>query len=81
MKVKLLIATAALLVGCTGPQITTTTLTDESLSVCVAGFVEDSPGKGTLDLFYASDYAPDLQSIPGVSIKVAEQITSDLGVC
>lgn len=83
MKVKLLIATAALLVGCTGPQqITTSTLTDEKPDgMCVAGYVENSPGKGTLDIFYASDYAPDIQSIEGVSIEVAEEITAALGLC
>lgn len=82
MKVKLLIATAALLVGCTGPQITTSTLTDEKPDgMCVAGYVENSPGKGTLDIFYASDYAPDIQSIEGVSIEVAEEITAALGIC
>ena len=82
MKVKLLIATAALLVGCTGPQITTSTLTDEKPDgMCVAGYVETSPGKGTLDIYYPSDYAPDIQSIEDVSIEVAEEITAELGVC
>ena len=83
MKVKLLIAIAALLVGCTGPQqITTSTLTDEKPDdMCVAGYVENSPGKGTIDIFYASDYAPDIQSIEGVSIEVAEEITAALGIC
>ena len=70
------------LVACTGPELTTTTITDEKPDgMCVAGFVENSPGKGTLDLFYASKYAPDLQSIEGVSIEVAEEITQQLGVC
>ena len=83
MKVKLLIATAALLVGCTGPQeITTTTLTDEKPDgMCVAGYVENSPGKGTLDIFFESDYAPDIQSIEDVSVEVAEEITAELGLC
>ena len=70
------------LVACAGPQMTTTTLTDEKPDrMCVAGFVEDSPGKGTLDIFYASNYAPDVQSIEGVSIEVAEEITNQLGRC
>ena len=87
MKVKLiiaalLIASAALFAGCSKPQLTTTTITDEKPDgMCVAGFVEDSPGKGTLDILYTSDYAPDIQTIPGVSIEVAEAITSELGVC
>ena len=70
------------LVACAGPQMTTTTITDEKPDgMCVAGFVEDSPGKGTLDLFYPSNYAPDVQSIEGVSIEVAEEITNQLGRC
>ena len=74
--------TAITLAACAGPNITSNTLTDEKPDdMCVAGFVEDSPGKGTLDIFYANNYSPDIQSIPGVSIEVAEAITSELGVC
>lgn len=48
---------------------------------CIAGFVEDTPGKGTLDMYYPSRFAEDVQSISNVSIKVAQEITKNLGVC
>ena len=48
---------------------------------CIAGFVEDTPGKGTLDMYYPSRFSEEIQSIPGVSIKVAQEITDSLGVC
>ena len=74
--------TAITLAACAGPNITSNTLTDEKPDgMCVAGFVETSPGKGTLDIFFASEYAPDVQSIEGVSIEVAEELTQELGVC
>lgn len=48
---------------------------------CVAGFVEDAPGEGTLDMYYPSRFAENIQSITNVPIKVAQEITDDLGVC
>ena len=63
-----------ILASCAGPKITTTTITDENpYGSCVAGFVEDSPGKGTLDILFPSDFTPDVQSIKDVSIEVAEE--------
>ena len=49
--------------------------------MCVAGYVETSPGKGTLDIFYVSDYAPDIQNILNVSVKVAKEVTETIGTC
>ena len=54
---------------------------DELPSGCVAGYVEDTPGKGTLDLFFPSDVSPEIQSIPFVSIEVAQEVTRQIGVC
>ena len=53
----------------------------KKLAACVAGFVETSPGKGTLDIFFPSDFSPDVQSIEDVSIEVAEKVTNDIGRC
>ena len=70
------------LVACAGPKLTTTTITDENpYGSCVAGFVEDSPGKGTLDILFPSDFTSDIQSIKEVSIEVAEEVTRQLGRC
>ena len=57
------------------------TIDDQPDGMCVAGFVEDSPGKGTLDIFFVSNYAPALQSITDVSVETANEITDQLGVC
>ena len=48
---------------------------------CIAGFVEDAPGVGTLDFFFPSEFTEDIQSVSEVSVKVAEEITKSIGVC
>ena len=48
---------------------------------CVAGYVEDTPGKGTLDILFPTDFAPDVTSIKDVSIEVAQKVTEQLGTC
>ena len=68
------------LASCAAPEITTTAITDENRG-CVAGFVETSPGKGTIDILFPSDFAPDVQSIKDVSIEVAEEVTRQIGRC
>ena len=55
--------------------------TRQRYEMCVAGYVETSPGKGTLDIFYVSDYAPDIQNIVNVSVKVAKEVTEMIGTC
>ena len=70
-----------LLVACTPTNPEAENGSEKSSGMCVAGFVEDSPGKGTLDIYFPTEYALDVQSIEGVSIKVAEDITAELGVC
>ena len=54
---------------------------EKSSGSCVAGFVETSPGKGTLDIYFPSDFAPDVQSIENVSIEVAEEVSIQIGAC
>ena len=76
-----LLCGAFLLTSCGSDKLTTTTPTDEPRTMCVAGYVEDSPGKGTLDIFAPTEYSPKVQSIPEVSVTVAEEITAELGLC
>ena len=69
-----------LLTACT-PKTTNEESPSEKTGGCVAGFVETSPGKGTLDIFFPSDFSPNVQSIEDVSIEVAEEVTKDIGRC
>ena len=75
-----LLCGAFFLASCT-PENTSVESSLEKIGGCVAGFVETSPGKGTLDIFFPSDFSPDVQSIEGVSIEVAEEVTQDIGRC
>ena len=77
-----LLAGAFLLASCSvNDDFASSTIDDKPNGMCVAGFVEDSPGKGTIDIFYSTNYAPDLQSIPNVSVETAQEVTEALGVC
>ena len=71
------------LTACSSPKPpTTTTATDDAPRYpCIAGFVEDAPGVGTLDFFFPSEFTEDIQSVSEVSVKVAEEITKSIGVC
>ena len=75
-----LLCGAFFLASCT-PKDTSVESPSEKTGGCVAGFVETSPGKGTLDIFFPSDFSPDVQSIEDVSIEVAEEVTKDIGRC
>ena len=68
--------------ACSSPKETATT-TDEPKAhdMCIAGFVEDAPGVGTIDIFFPAKHSPDVQSISEVSVKVAKELTDELGVC
>ena len=75
---------AILLVSCTPKSITDVVsleISDEPSESCVAGYVETSPGKGTLDIFFPSAFSPNIQSIENVSIETAQEVTEQLGVC
>ena len=67
--------------ACSTSNITTTSIDDAPRNSCVAGYVEDSPGYGTLDIYADTEFSPKVQSISDVSVKVAKEITDDLGVC
>ena len=69
-----------LLTACS-PTITGSGITDERTDSCVAGYVEDTPGKGTLDILFPTEFAPDVTSIKDVSIEVAQKVTEQLGTC
>ena len=45
---------------------------------CVAGYVEDTPGKGTIDIYTETI---GIESISNISIKIAEEITQSIGNC
>ena len=79
-----LLSGAFLLASCT-PKINTdvasSVISDEPFEACVAGYVETSPGKGTLDIYFPTDFSPNIQSFEGVRIKVATEITEELGTC
>ena len=82
--IALLFSGAFLLASCTpksNTDITSSGISDERTDSCVAGYVEDTPGKGTLDILFPTDFAPDVQSIKDVSIEVAQEVTKQLGTC
>ena len=76
-----LLCGAFLLASCTPKNLNSENTLQNSGESCVAGYVETSPGKGTLDIYFPSDVAPDVQSIPDVSIEVAEEVSKQIGVC
>ena len=41
-----------------------------TLDMCIAGLVETSPGKGTVDIWTDTEFSPKIQSIQGVSIPL-----------
>jgi len=77
----LLICGAFFLASCTPRNTSGENSSTKSSESCVAGFVETSPGKGTLDIYFPTDFAPDVQSIPDVSVTVAEEVSNQIGVC
>ena len=76
----LLFGGAFLLASCTS-SITGSGIINERTDSCVAGYVEDTPGKGTLDILFPTEFAPDVTSIKDVSIEVAQKVTEQLGTC
>ena len=70
-----------LLVSCTPKETVVETTSEKSSGMCVAGFVEDTPGAGTLDIYFPSEFSPDVQSIEGVSIEIAREIAVEIGAC
>ena len=58
------------LVSCgTKPEVTKHT-TKPTHYMCIAGLVETSPGKGTVDIWTDTEFSPKIQSIPGVSLPL-----------
>lgn len=76
-----LLCGAFLLASCTPENTSVETASEKTSEACVAGYVETSPGKGTLDIYFPSGFSPDVQSIPDVSVKVAEEVSNQIGVC
>ena len=72
----------AILVVLTSPNVNddfaTNFIDDSTNTSCVAGYVEDTPGKGTLDVYTETI---GIESISGVTIKIAEEITQSIGNC
>lgn len=75
------LTTLALLASCTPKNLNSDITLQNSGESCVAGYVETSPGKGTIDIYFPSNVAPDVQSIPDVSIEVAQEVTQQIGAC
>ena len=55
------------LVSCSKPKVTEV---KPENSMCIAGMVETSPGIGTIDIYFDTEFSPKIQSIPGVSIDL-----------
>ena len=55
------------LVSCSKPKVTEV---KPKNSMCIAGMVETSPGIGTIDIYFDTEFSPKIQSIPGVSIDL-----------
>lgn len=46
-------------------------------SMCIAGFVETSPGVGTVDIYAPTKWSPQIQSISGVGVSVIPELELD----
>ena len=58
------------LVSCgTKPKVTEIT-TEPTHYMCIAGLVETSPGKGTVDIWTDTEFSPKIQTIPDVSLPL-----------
>ena len=80
MKYAIALIATCLLASCSNQTATTPDITDHQV-MCVAGFVEDRPGYGTLDVYIDTTYMDKTQSITGVSVDVVDGITNVLGSC
>ena len=45
--------------------------------MCIAGFVETSPGVGTIDIYAPTKWSPQVQSIPDVGTSVIPELELD----
>ena len=73
------IATLVLLTSCkVNDRFATSVIDDSANTSCVAGYVEDTPGKGTLDIYTETI---GIESISNVSIEVADDISNSIGTC
>ena len=73
-----LLAGAFLITSCTPTKPEAEYDSKKSGDICVAGFVEDTPGKGTLDIYTKTI---GIESISNVSIEIAKDIAANLGAC
>ena len=73
-----LLVGAFLITSCTPTKSETEYDSKKSGDICVAGFVEDTPGKGTIDIYTKTI---GIESISNVSIEIAKDIATNLGVC
>jgi hypothetical protein len=80
MKYAIALIATCLLASCSN-QTTESTATTSNSDFCVAGYVEDEPGAGTLDIYFDTEFADKVQSITGVSVEVADEVTNFLGRC
>ena len=46
-------------------------------TMCIAGFVETSPGVGTIDIYAPTKWSPQVQSIPDVGVSVIPELELD----
>tara|TARA_R110002012_G_scaffold222330_1_gene394164 strand:- start:632 stop:886 length:255 start_codon:yes stop_codon:yes gene_type:complete len=73
------IASITLLTSCkVNDKFASSIIDDSANTSCVAGYVEDTPGKGTLDIYTETI---GIETITDVSIEVAEQISDSIGNC
>ena len=73
------IASIALLTSCkVNDRFASSFINDSANTSCVAGYVEDTPGKGTLDIYTETI---GIESISNVSIKIADDISHSIGNC
>ena len=73
------VASIALLTSCkVNDRFASSVIDDSANSSCVAGYVEDTPGKGTLDIYTETI---GIESISNVSIEIADDISHSIGNC
>ena len=74
-----IVATLVLLTSCkVNDRFASSFIDDSANTSCVAGYVEDTPGKGTLDIYTETI---GIESISNVSIEVADDISNSIGTC
>ena len=81
MHIFILSAIALIGFACSKPVPIAVMPYEEPDQMCVVKYVQNTEDTGTITLYHPSESSVKFQDIEEVSVKVAEEITGDLGLC